>query len=253
MRRGRSSTVYVLSAPETLGSLGRVVRRHGLRLRRIELLRAAPAPSGAGARRTLAGVRRASAIVTSKHAVGPQFRAWLSMARREGRPEVWVAGPETARSLRGLPVRVRRAGRGLGEGSLTPALEGLSPRPFVYFRSDRAGPVLALRLRARGHRVTSLVAYRVHAVPEAVRPWARELPAAGALVVTSPSALTALAKGLGRSALRTLGGAVPAVTLGPRTAAVVRRAGFRRVVVCPSTNPQRLARCLVRAVRDAAG
>ncbi len=253
MRRGRPSTVYVLSAPETLEPLGLAVRRHALRLRRIELLQAAPVRSGAGARRTLAGVRRASAIVTSKHAVGPLFRAWLSMARRTGRPEVWVAGPRTARSLTRLPVRVRRAGRGLGEGDLTRALEGQSPRSFVYFRSDRAGPNLARTLRARGHRVTSLIAYRVHAVPEAVRPWARELPTAGALVVTSPSALSALANGIGRSALRALGRSVPTVTLGPRTAAVVRAAGFRRVVVCPSTNPQRLARCLVRAVRDAAG
>ncbi len=237
--------VVLLSAPDTLRRLDREARRRGLDLRRVAALRFRPSR---GAPPTLARRRRAAvdtAIVTSRHAAGRLLSAWCRPLPG-GRPvELWAAGPGSAERLRRLGYRRVRRGDGLGGEGIVRAL-GPRPRRIVHLRSDLAGSRLARALRARGHRVTEVVAYRVEADTARLRRERPLLRRAAAWVVTSPSVISAVRQVLGDS-LRD----VPVIVLGERTATAAARAGFRRVQAVGPLSPQRFARRLVRAVDDA--
>jgi uroporphyrinogen-III synthase len=241
----------LLSARETLRGLGPALSSRGLSLRRIEAIRVEPAPASPSALRAARASRVDTVLVTSRHAVGPTLRAWARARDRAGRPELWAAGPGTAQRLRRLGLGPVRRGAGLGGSGVVRAL-GPRPRTIVHVRSDVAGGVLAQELRARGHRVREVVAYRVRANPAEVRRREALLRRACALVLTSPSTVASLRRAVGKEVVRELGRTVPAVVLGKRTARAAAAAGFRTVSVAPETSPQRFARLVVRTVDHAA-
>lgn len=246
----RPRLVVILSARETLRGLEAALRSMGLGARRVVAIRLEPVASKVARGRRRPSRAPDAVLVTSRHAVGPLLRFWTRPRGAGPRPELWASGPGTAARLRQLGYSSVRRGAGLGAEGIARAL-GPPARRLVHLRSDLAGPSLARALRARGHRVTEVIAYRVRPDPSAVRRCATGVLGAAAIVLTSPSATASLRTGLGRAAVRRIGRSTPAVVLGDRTARAARAAGFRTVAIAPTTDPQRFARVLLRAVDDA--
>lgn len=251
MRRGVRAGVVLLSASDTLRPVGPAARALGLRWARIEAIRVEPRPRDRLAAELARLGPTDAVVVTSRHAATPTLVRW-TRARPAAPPRVfWAAGPGTAERLRRLGVRHVRRGFGVGAEGILRRL-GRGGSSVLYVRSDAAGELLGRALRANGHRVTEVVGYRVRPRRAELRRRRATILGAGALVLTSPTALKALRGALGVRTVRALGRATPAVVLGARTARAGRAAGFRRVVVAPTTDPQRFARLLVRTVSDGA-
>jgi uroporphyrinogen-III synthase len=124
-------------------------------------------------------------------------------------------------------------------------------RTIVYFRSDRAGPRLARRLRDLGHGVLDLVVYRLE-VPPAIGPRdRRRLLQSQLIVATSPSSLAALKSRLDRKAFDHVRRHVAVVVLGELSRRAATKLGFRRVRVAPSTATQPFTRCLLQELGNA--
>jgi len=147
-----------------------------------------------------------------------------------------VVGPATAAALRarGLVADVVAeppTAEGLIE-SMPGAPETSEPRRVLYPRADRARPVVADGLRAKGWEVDDVVAYRTVPVSagELSPGLLDDAAAADAVTFTSPSTVTAY---LELSAGRTVPPVV--VCIGPVTAAAAREAGL--TVACEATDP----------------
>jgi uroporphyrinogen-III synthase len=190
-------------------------------------------------------------IVTSQAAVEAAVIPWRR-TRRDGDEDVefWAAGPGTAESLRAAGVRRVRRPTAIGAAGIRSAFHRRSPRTIVYFRSDTAGPALARELRASGHRVADIVAYRLEPGPKFDSRSRHELARATCLIATSPSSLSALRRNLDRRSFLRLRHSVRLVVLGERSRRAARGHGFRGVSVAPSTTAQRFTRFLLRELRD---
>ncbi len=230
--------VAIIGSPETLLGAERGLRRSGIRVDRIPVFRYVPTPR-APLRRSLAKFGPYDVLLlTSKESV--RVMAGLGVLRARGRvrydPEIFVAGPATARALAafGRIVTWRAAG-GLGRAAAEP-LAHRPPLRVVYPRSDRAGPSLARRLRRHGHTVLDLVAYRVAPVVRPTRPMAERLRRARCVLVTSPSALSYLRRSLGPSAFGELRRRAGLVVLGTTSARAARGHGFRGVRIVPEVS-----------------
>lgn len=240
-------SVLLFSGPETLSGIDRQLRREGVRLVRIASGDAQPIdPSVWGSRLTRPpGVN--TVVLTSRAAVVSGVRPWRKrIGRFPAGFEFWAVGPGTERALRAAGVRRVRRPPSVSTESLAEALGGGPPRSVAYLRSDLAGPRLARRLRASGHRVVDVVVYRTTG-PRSLTPrQRRELRATRLLVVTSPSGLGHLRAVLGPKDFRRIAHSVPLVVLGERSRRAARRLRFRSVSVAPDTTPQRFTRFLLR-------
>jgi uroporphyrinogen-III synthase len=250
MRSERSRDVVLLASRGALSGLGPAARSHRLRVRRVEAIRLEPSTTVPPRRADRPPPSFDTVIVTSRHAVGATLRAWVGPPSRAASVEAWAGGPGTAERLRRFGFRRVRQGVGLGASGIARRLGGRRRR-IVHVRSDLAGSALARALRARGHAVTEVVAYRVRPNVGELRRRAPELRRASVVLFTSPSTVASLRAALGASRTRALGSDLPAVVLGERTALAAAAAGFRRVSVARTTLPQRLARQLARAAHDA--
>jgi hydroxymethylbilane synthase len=112
----------------------------------------------------------------------------------------------------------------------------------LIVRGDLAGGHLAATLRSRGAEVDDVIAYRTHEAPEVSRGLLRAAAADGpiaAAVFTSGSTVRGLVL-LGTAESIDVR-ALPAVCIGPGTAAEARTAGFRVVAVSPTPDSAALA------------
>lgn len=250
MTRQPARRVVLLSAPETLPTLDAAVRGAGVRFRRVVAIRAERCRPRVVASPSRPNPPVNTLVVTSRHAVGPALRRWTRSRRGAPAPEVWAAGPGTAEALRRFGFQRVRRGVGVGAEGIARRLGGRT-RTIVHLRSDLAGEGFARRLRARGHRVIDVIAYRTVPATSSLRRNRVAIRRGDVLVLTSPSVVDALRRALGAGPVRSLGRTIPAVVLGGRTARAASRAGFRTVRIAPTTTPQRFARLLVRAVDDA--
>ncbi len=245
-------TVVLLAGLETLPGLDRSLRDRGIRPIRIEPFGIRPVPP----RRWLPRLARRRApdtlLVTSRTAVEAGVRPWVrTLAAMPPSLEAWAAGPGTAEALRPV-VRGRiRTPSAIGGAAVVRALGPTPRRRILYLRSDRAGPDLARALRARGHIVYDVVAYRLVRLPPLRAPLRQALERARLLVAASPSGIEHLRARMERPAWRRLVADVPVVVLGDRSAKAARRAGFERIVVAPSTEPVRFTRLLLRELGHA--
>jgi uroporphyrinogen-III synthase len=96
--------------------------------------------------------------------------------------------------------------------------------------------------------VLDLTAYRVVPVPDLRRTLERSSRTADLMLATSPSALSALRRGLAPAAFRRLRRRPTLVVLGARSARAARGHGFRGVRIVPSLSPAGIARYLAREV-----
>jgi uroporphyrinogen-III synthase len=245
-------TVTLLSAPGTLTGIDSILQRSGVRLWRIASIVPRPVDPETWRSRLSRATRLDTVLVTSRAAVSAGVRPWVR--DRPGavtRLEFWAVGPGTAQALRALGVRRVRSPGQVGADGIPAAIGGEPVRTIVYFRSDRAGPRLARRLRDLGHGVLDLVVYRLE-MPPAIRPHdRRRLLQSQLIVVTSPSSLTALKSRLDREAFDHVRHHVAVVVLGELSRRAVAKLGFRRVRVAPSTATQPFTRYLLQELGNA--
>lgn len=157
----------------------------------------------------------------------------------------WAAvGHSTATALRTRGVEVdflpfQPSGVALAES--LPEPEGAR---VLLVRASLADPDLPSGLRKRGAQVEEVTAYETVEGPhESVEQLRRALtePGLGAVVFASGSAVRGYVK---------LGGAteLPAITIGPRTSALARHAGFTVVAESPAPYVRQLADAVERAI-----
>src|SRR5208282_677151 len=244
-----SRTIAVLSASGTLEGIDPVLERAGVRVVRISTLESTPVPPERWRSRTAHGRTFDTVVVTSRTGVAAGIVPWLrTSGPRVGSPEFWAVGPGTSLALRGAGVRRVRRPRTAGTPALERALRRTDPRTILYFRSDRAGPVLARSLRRRGHRVSDVVVYRVAAATVLTARDRRRLTAAALWVATSPSSLASLSRGLPAPTWSRLRDTTPLVVLGERSRRAAIGLGVRRVTVVTVTTTQRFTRRLLRVL-----
>lgn len=248
----RSPVIWIVSSAEALHGLERRLARRGMTTRRIVTIEfVAEDP---GRLRTRLGRWGAfdTLLVTSPRAVSAFVRPVLNPRDRlSPRLETWAAGGTSATALRRLGLRRVRRAEAEGADALLPALARGRARAVLYPRSDLAGPTVARRLRAQGHRVLDLVVYRTlpRTVPSAALK--RLLRPGQTVVVTSPSALAALRRQIPPIAFRRWRGTTRVVALGSRTRRSAQGHGFRRVEEAGSASVEGLTALLARGGRHA--
>jgi len=184
--------------------------------------------SANGARAILSAAERVFAPLAAPRwaAIGPATRETLE---REGIEIDFEPGRSTAISLAAeLPLKDRDI--------------------VLVVRGDLGGDDLAVALRARGAEVDDVIAYRTGEAPEGSRSLLRlsmDQPIA-AVVFTSGSTVRGLV-GLGRAESIDVV-SIPAVCIGPETAADARAAGFRVLAVSPLPTATALASTTARAL-----
>lgn len=157
----------------------------------------------------------------------------------------WAAvGKATATALRVRGVEVDILPVEANGAALAEALPDPEGARVLLVRASLADPDLPSGLRKRGAQVEEVIAYETVEGPDESRDQLRRAmtePGLGAVIFASGSAVRGFVK---------LGGAteLPAITIGPRTSAVARQAGF--TVVAEATAPyfRQLADAVERAI-----
>lgn len=119
----------------------------------------------------------------------------------------------------------------------------------LVIRGNLGDGELARALRARGAEVDEVVAYRTREAPEGSRPLLRQAFVEGpidAVVLTSGSTVRGLVALAGAEALDVI--SIPAICIGPETAADAEHAGFSVLAVSPAPEAVALADTTVRAL-----
>lgn len=250
--RARRPTVAIVSARGTLTGIDAPLRRAGLRVVRLRSVEPRPVSPKRWLGRALQTTHPDTVVITSRAAVAAGLEPWRrAVPTLASTVEYWAAGPGTAHALRSAGVGHIRRPRGIGSDAVVSALGAVPRRTVVYFRSDRAGPELARRLRRRGHRVVDRVVYRLGSV----RPWTTAEKAgllrATLVVVTSPSGIQELQRQLDGGDLHRLTRQARLTVLGPRSRQTAIGLGFRHVSVAPSTTGQRFTQHLLQELRHA--
>ncbi|MCI4369848.1 MAG: uroporphyrinogen-III synthase [Thermoplasmata archaeon] len=221
--------VGVVAAGGTMVDLVAAFQGAGVRVVRFDALRFVPSISPAR-KRSLQRAVWDGIVLSSPRGADLALAPVFGPARKEGAsPVVYTAGESTAVGARRLGYRVVLPNGPLGMVGIAAAVPADRPLRLLHPRSDIAGPRLAMLLRARGHTVRDVVAFRTvpaSRMPADVR---RGLLQSRLLIVWCPSALRSLRTHLGKDAFRELARAVPFRALGETTAKAVRRAGVRDV------------------------
>lgn len=180
-------------------------------------------------------------------------RAILEAAERVSPPleaPRWAAlGPATRGALEREGIEVDHQPSQANTITLAAELPVAPDERVLILRGDLADEELARALRARGAVVDDVIAYRTREAPESSRSplrqaWAERV--IDAVVFTSGSTvrgLVALARAEGLDVR-----SVPAVCIGPETAADADRAGFSVLAVSPIPETAALAEATARAL-----
>lgn len=157
----------------------------------------------------------------------------------------WAAvGQSTAKALRARGVEADVVPAEANGAALAEALPDPAGARVLLVRATLADPDLPSGLRKRGARVEEVIAYETVSGPDGSRDELRRAlaePGLAAVVFASGSAVRGFAK---------LGGPteLPAITIGPRTSAVARQAGFTVAAEAAAPAVQQLADAVERAI-----
>lgn len=191
-------------------------------------------------------------VVTSANGA----RALLAAALRIGAPIVgpaWAAvGPATREALEAGGVSVAVEPESRSAEALAAALPVRAGDRVLHARGSLADGALAEALRGAGAEVEEVIAYRTREAPRSSVPRLRAALAGGpvvAAIFTSGSTVRGLVS-IGKAAGVDLT-MVPAVCIGPGTAAWAERAGFRVLAVAPAADAATVAATAARALDDA--
>ena len=157
----------------------------------------------------------------------------------------WAAvGEATATALRAKGAVVEIVPEDANGAALAAAMPDPAGARVLLVRASRADPDLPDGLRRRGANVEEVTAYEtVEGPAESAAQLRRALaePDLAAVVFASGSAVRGFARLVGTSRL-------PAVTIGPRTSAVAREAGFVIVAEAAGPSVQQLAEAVAEAI-----
>lgn len=163
---------------------------------------------------------------------------------------IGAIGPATAQALARFGLRADYVPHVFLSEAIAEGLGEVGGRRILLPRADLARRDLAERLRAKGAEVVEVAAYRVVAAgdPAALRPLLHPPP--HRVTFTSPStvrALAALLEGLGEGERRA---ALPAVCIGPVTAAEAEAQGFPVIAVAREHTREGLVQALIESWMD---
>jgi porphobilinogen synthase len=157
----------------------------------------------------------------------------------------WAAvGETTAKALRAKGTEADLIPKEANGAALAEALPDPRGLRVLLVRASLADPDLPARLRERGALVDDLPAYETVEGPAELEHELRQALSQSdlaAVVFASGSAVRGFIKLAGATAL-------PAITIGPRTTAVARDAGFKVVAEAPGPSVQQLAAAVTRAI-----
>jgi uroporphyrinogen-III synthase len=233
----------VLVTRERPGALARLLEAAGATVVHLPLIEVVePDDGGTALRSALAGIDRFDWLVVT---AAPGAERVAAVARTAPAVRLAAVGTTTAEVL------ARQSGRPIDvvptvqhADALADALLAAAPEPqrMLLAQADRAAPLLAERLRAGGHDVTTVVAYRT----VLRRPDPGAVSTADALVLASGSAAEAW--------VQTIGTTTPpiVVAIGPMTAAAAARFGLKVTGVAADHSLDGLVTELERIV-DATG
>jgi uroporphyrinogen-III synthase len=243
----RRPRVLLVASEDALTEFEKRLRRHA-KIRRAITVRTRPVAAGTLRRRLARLALIDGVILTSPAAVSAFVIPVLARIRPEDwrRLRYWVSGPTTADRLRQIGGPTAVVARPEGAEGIVRSLTNEPPRRLIYPRSDRAGTLLAKRLRRHGHRVRELVAYR-HLSPRrggvSQRQWAAS---ANFVIVTSPSAFAGLRRSVGATALRQLRSQAEWFAVGRSTARALGDARIRAHLLSSESAAQRFTQRLFR-------
>ncbi len=163
------------------------------------------------------------------------------------RVRLGAIGPATARALRGYGLAVDYLPPVYRSEAIADGLGEVAGRRILLPRADIARRDLAERLRARGAEVVEVAAYRVGmgGDPEALR--AALHPRPHRVTLTSPSTARALAGLLAHWGEGIQPADLPAVCIGPVTAAEAEALGFPIAAVAREYTQEGLIRALIES------
>ncbi|HWP64170.1 MAG TPA: uroporphyrinogen-III synthase [Candidatus Binatia bacterium] len=255
-----SPTVLVTADPSARGPLVRALRRFGVGVRCVPTVTLLPVrpgtPEGEALDAALRLAPRAARLVVTSPRGARIVLGRLAALGVDPRRLRWAAvGRSTARSLRdagAVDVLVPATADGASLAEAIAAADVLPGATVVLARASAAAGDLPARLAAAGARVVEAVAYRTVEGPNRSRATlGRALadPGLSAVVFASGSAVRGL-RSLATSADLARARHLPAIVIGPRTAAVARAEGFARIVVAAEPSPTALARAVVAVVGE---
>ncbi|GAC1613311.1 MAG: hypothetical protein NVS9B1_21660 [Candidatus Dormibacteraceae bacterium] len=162
-------------------------------------------------------------------------------------PRWAVVGPATARALRDRGVEPNLIPKAATGAAIADAIPDPSGARILLARADAAATDLPERLAARGALVDEVHAYRTVTAP------AGAAPALAAALADPDLAAVVFASGSAVRGFVQLGGGstIPAVTIGPRTSAVARAAGFKVLAESPIQSTAALTATVAGAVPQA--
>lgn len=244
--------LWVASSQGTLLGLEARTARLGVRVHRLVTLRFEAKPASELREQVERWGPFDTLVVTSPRSVETFVRPVLSPKERH-RPglEVWAVGSATERALHRLGFRGIRRSDEEGAAPLLTALARPKPRSIVYPRSDRAGRGFAAACRTQRHRVLEVVAYRTVPLALSSRDRARLVRGSPTLLVTSPSALSALRSALPLEEFRGWRSRVRVIALGRRTERSARGHGFLHVDRVATASVEGIMALLAREARHA--
>jgi uroporphyrinogen-III synthase len=242
--------VAIAAAAGTFADLEDALRRTGHPVVRFDALRFEPVLT-VGQKRALRTSKWDGIVVSSPRGLELFLEPVFGRASANGPVRVaYVAGESTAVGAARLGYEVVRPVGPIGMDGIVRAIPKTPRLRLLHPRSDVAGPGLTNSLRAAGHTVRDVVAFRTvraKSMPAAIRSGFR---GAGLVVVSSPSAVFSLRRHLGAEAFRSLARKVPFRVLGSTTEKAVRRAGVRSVALLDPGPGQRFTPDTVGSLFD---
>ena len=246
--RPAAPRILVTRAAEQAGELLAALSRHGLEpvsvpAIEVQVVALAAGPGGPPDWRAYTWI-----VATSANGARAVLEAVAAGARIAGTVRWAAIGAATAALLEaaGLDVSFRPTrSDGMTLATELPARTG---DRVLLVRGDLADGELASRLRERDVSVAEVIAYRTHEAPASSRRLLRRALDGGpidAVVFTSGSTVRGLVA-LARSEAADLS-SVPAVCIGPETAAAARDAGFAVAAVAAEPGAEALAMATARA------
>jgi uroporphyrinogen-III synthase len=197
----------------------------------------------------LTSVNVVHALVTRSAALG------LDLHQLGKPPRIAVVGPATKQEAEHAGFSVDYVAKThLGAALAEELGEQLRDHSVFLPRSDRANPDLPAALRRLGANLTEVVAYRTLPPSDVDRERVAKIVAgeADAVLFFSPSAVQNLADLVGGRHLSAAQNGVVMAAVGPVTAAALREAGVRRIIVAADTTPGSVVAALEAHFADTA-
>jgi len=233
--------VLVTRAVDDAAALCHALRVRGAEPVHLPLLEFAPGEGMRGVVSAVARLNRGAWIVLTSARAAP---ALATVDQTPSGVRVAAVGARTTEAVTATGVPVDLVGDRGAESLMDQLLPHCRSR-ILFLRGDRTLPTVTEKATAAGVDVTELVVYRTilrRPSEERVRESLRELTA---VCFTSPSAAEALSGCAPPTWLSLARDSLVAVALGETTATALRSAGWVRVRIAESSDPEALARIAV--------